>query len=32
VVQILNTGYGPMYVWDGFGDWNVPWNEWVNQP
>lgn len=32
VVQILNTGYGPMYVWDGFGDWNVPWDEWVNQP
>ncbi|MDQ0734005.1 L,D-transpeptidase [Arthrobacter agilis] len=32
VVQILNTGYGPMYVWDGFGDWNVPWNEWVDQP
>ncbi|MDN4612545.1 L,D-transpeptidase [Arthrobacter burdickii] len=32
VVKILNTGYGPMYVWDGFGDWNVPWNEWVNQP
>ncbi|OUM41248.1 L,D-transpeptidase [Arthrobacter sedimenti] len=32
VVQILNTGYGPMYVWDGFGDWNVPWDEWINQP
>ncbi|WP_258062376.1 Ig-like domain-containing protein [Arthrobacter sp. B0490] len=32
VVQILNTGYGPMYVWDGFGDWNVPWDEWVGQP
>ncbi|WP_247828463.1 L,D-transpeptidase [Arthrobacter antioxidans] len=32
VVQILNTDYGPMYVWDGFGDWNVPWDEWVNQP
>lgn len=32
VVQILNTGYGPMYVWDGFGDWNVPWNEWTDQP
>ena len=32
VVQILNTDYGPMYVWDGFGDWNVPWPEWVNQP
>ena len=32
VVQILNTDYGPMYVEDGFGDWNVPWDEWVNQP
>ncbi|MHA7282180.1 L,D-transpeptidase [Arthrobacter sp. TMS2-4] len=32
VVQILNTDYGPMYVWDGFGDWNVPWDEWVDQP
>ncbi|BBE22095.1 transpeptidase [Arthrobacter sp. MN05-02] len=32
VVQILNTGYGPMYVWDGFGDWNVPWDEWTGQP
>ena len=32
VVQVLNTGYGPMYVWDGFGDWNLPWAEWVSQP
>lgn len=32
VVQILNTDYGPMYVHDGFGDWNVPWAEWVDQP
>lgn len=32
VVQVLNTGYGPMYVWDGFGDWNLPWSEWVSQP
>ncbi|MBP3043937.1 L,D-transpeptidase family protein [Arthrobacter jiangjiafuii] len=32
VVQVLNTGYGPMFVWDGFGDWNVPWAEWVSQP
>lgn len=30
VVQILNTGYGPMYVWDGFGDWNLSWEDWVN--
>ncbi|WAP51199.1 Ig-like domain-containing protein [Arthrobacter sp. ATA002] len=32
VVQVLNTGYGPMYVWDGFGDWNLPWEQWVSQP
>lgn len=32
VVQVLNTGYGPMYVWDGFGDWNLPWAEWISQP
>lgn len=32
VVEILGTDYGPMYVEDGFGDWNVPWDEWVNQP
>ncbi|KNC19635.1 hypothetical protein AC792_04315 [Arthrobacter sp. RIT-PI-e] len=32
VVQILNTDYGPMYVEDGFGDWNVPWEEWTSQP
>lgn len=32
VVQVLNTGYGPMFVWDGFGDWNVPWSEWISQP
>lgn len=32
VVQVLNTGYGPMYVYDGFGDWNLPWAEWISQP
>ncbi|MET4059005.1 lipoprotein-anchoring transpeptidase ErfK/SrfK [Arthrobacter sp. UYP6] len=32
VVQVLNTGYGPMFVWDGFGDWNLPWAEWISQP
>lgn len=31
VVQILGTDYGPMYVEDGFGDWNVPWDQWVGQ-
>ena len=32
VVQVLNTGYGPMFVWDGFGDWNLSWDEWTSQP
>ncbi|MBG6180295.1 L,D-transpeptidase [Arthrobacter sp. CAN_A1] len=31
VVEIKNTGYGPMFIWDGFGDWNTPWNEYSNQ-
>ncbi|MBJ2119654.1 L,D-transpeptidase family protein [Arthrobacter sp. MSA 4-2] len=30
VVQILNTNYGPMYVHDGFGDWNLSWEDYVN--
>jgi lipoprotein-anchoring transpeptidase ErfK/SrfK len=29
VVQILNTNYGPMYVHDGFGDWNLSWEDYV---
>ncbi len=29
VVQILNTNYGPMYVHDGFGDWNLSWADYV---
>lgn len=32
VVEIRNTGYGPMFIWDGFGDWNTPWSEYSNQP
>ncbi|MHA7155924.1 L,D-transpeptidase [Arthrobacter sp. TMN-50] len=31
VVEIRNTGYGPMFIWDGFGDWNTPWNEYSSQ-
>ncbi|NJC21756.1 lipoprotein-anchoring transpeptidase ErfK/SrfK [Arthrobacter pigmenti] len=31
MVQILNTSKGPVQVWDGFGDWNVPWPEWTAQ-
>jgi lipoprotein-anchoring transpeptidase ErfK/SrfK len=28
VVTYRNTGGGPMPVWDGLGDWNVPWPQW----
>ncbi len=31
MLQILNTDTGPLNVWDGFGDWNVPWSEWTSQ-
>lgn len=29
VVDISNSGGPPLEAWDGFGDWQVPWNEWV---
>ncbi|MBP2217777.1 L,D-transpeptidase [Arthrobacter sp. CAN_C5] len=32
VVEVRNTGYGPMFMWDGFGDWNTPWSEYNSQP
>ncbi|WP_026551460.1 Ig-like domain-containing protein [Arthrobacter sp. H20] len=32
VVEVRNTGYGPMFIWDGFGDWNTPWSEYSTQP
>ena len=32
VVQVLNTGVGPAAMWDGYGDWNVPWEEYSTQP
>ncbi|WP_066300592.1 L,D-transpeptidase [Arthrobacter luteolus] len=32
LVQVLNTGIGPAAVWDGYGDWNVPWTEYSTQP
>ncbi len=32
VVQVLNTGVGPTTVWDGYGDWNIPWEEYSSQP
>ena len=28
VVQYSNTGGGAMPVWDGYGDWNLPWSSW----
>ncbi|MER1995406.1 MAG: Ig-like domain-containing protein [Arthrobacter sp.] len=32
LVQVLNTEVGPAAVWDGYGDWNVPWEEYSTQP
>lgn len=32
LVQVLNTGVGPAAMWDGYGDWNVPWAEYSTQP
>ena len=32
VVQVLNTEVGPVSVDDGFGDWNVPWDQYAGQP
>ena len=32
VVEVRNTNYGPMYVWDGFGDWNLSWAEYSGRP
>lgn len=29
VVKITNSGGPPLPSWDGFGDWQVPWSEWV---
>lgn len=31
LLEIHNTDTGPVQVWDGFGDWNVPWSEWTAQ-
>ena len=28
-VTYANTGGGPMPVWDGYGDWNLPWSTWT---
>ncbi len=28
VAVYTNTGGGPMPVWDGYGDWNLPWSTW----
>src|SRR5699024_5448488 len=29
IVEITNSGGPELEPWDGFGDWQVPWNEWV---
>ncbi|MHA6802709.1 L,D-transpeptidase [Salinifilum ghardaiensis] len=30
VVEITNSGGPQLESWDGFGDWQVPWDEWVS--
>ncbi|WP_310270168.1 L,D-transpeptidase [Haloactinomyces albus] len=29
IVKITNSGGPPLQSWDGFGDWQIPWSEWV---
>lgn len=29
VVILTNTGGPNLAVWDGFGDWQIPWDEWI---
>ncbi|MER7015957.1 Ig-like domain-containing protein [Saccharopolyspora sp. NPDC000359] len=29
IVQITNSGGPDLRPWDGFGDWQIPWEEWV---
>lgn len=30
VVEITNSGGPELESWDGFGDWQIPWDEWVS--
>jgi len=30
VAVYVNTGGAPMPVWDGYGDWNLPWTQWTS--
>lgn len=30
VAVYVNTGGAPMPVWDGHGDWNLPWTQWTS--
>ena len=32
VVQVLNTEAGPVSIDDGYGDWNIPWDQYAGQP
>nr|WP_257794250.1 Ig-like domain-containing protein [Arthrobacter sp. zg-Y238] len=32
VVQVLNTEAGPVPIDDGYGDWNIPWDQYAGQP
>ncbi|KGI81731.1 hypothetical protein IL38_09905 [Actinopolyspora erythraea] len=29
VVEVTNSKGGELAAWDGFGDWQIPWSEWV---
>ncbi|MDM7991081.1 Ig-like domain-containing protein [Arthrobacter sp. zg-Y877] len=31
VVQVLNTEAGPVPIHDGYGDWNIPWDQYAGQ-
>ncbi len=30
LVKVENTNHGPMFVWDGYGGWNMSWDEWTS--
>ncbi|WP_246657655.1 L,D-transpeptidase [Arthrobacter yangruifuii] len=32
LVQVLNTEAGPVSIDDGYGDWNIPWDQYAGQP
>ncbi len=30
LVKVENTNHGPMFVWDGYGGWNMTWEQWTS--